>query len=140
MIGVDTNIWVRYFTRDHPIQSPAAKKFLDDTCGLDCQAWLSAIVLCELTWVLRKSYKYSRTEISSVIRKLLDSPEIVVEKSNVVEEALKTYTASNVGFSDCLIGRLNINNSVPKTFTFDARAAKLDGFELLQIDPTPEPT
>ena len=138
MIGVDTNIWVRYFTRDDPKQSPMAKRFLDASCSAETPAWMSVIVLCELTWALRKSYRYSRAEIGGVIRKLLDSPEIVVEKSNAVEEALEAYSGTNVGFSDCLIGRLNIHNSVAKTFTFDARAARLDGFELLQIETIPE--
>ncbi len=96
MIGVDTNIWIRYFTRDDPAQSPAAKQFLDASCSPESPVWVSAIVLCELTWVLRKSYKYSRTEISGVIRQLLDSLEIVVEKSSAVEEALESYSESNV--------------------------------------------
>ncbi len=67
--GIDTNILVRHYTQDDPVQSPVATRFLDRCCSVENPGWISLVVICELSWVLRqgKNYRYSRHELFKVL-------------------------------------------------------------------------
>lgn len=139
MKGLDANVLVRYLTLDDPVQSPVAIRFIESEEHLDVPLHVSVIVLCEVVWTLRSRYKYSKEQLIEVLEKLLLTREIALENENEVSRGLDLYRSSAAGFADCLIGSLSKAKSVAPTMTFDMKAAKLDGFELLQIEPTPDP-
>ncbi|MEX0746798.1 MAG: type II toxin-antitoxin system VapC family toxin [Rhodothermales bacterium] len=129
MTGIDTNVLVRYLTRDEPDQYTRAKTFLTSRCTPEDPGFLHPIVLCELVWVLKAAYKYSREEIAMVLEKLLQTRQIVIGDRDAVRAALASYRRSSADFADCLIGRLSSEAGCKKTVTFDEQAAELDGFQ-----------
>jgi predicted nucleic-acid-binding protein len=131
MIGLDTNILVRHYTQDDPVQSPKATQFLSAHCTDAVPGWISVPVQCELAWVLRKAYSYSRQDLVKVLSTMRQTRELAVEDETAFDAALSFYSNSSVDFADCLIVARHRLAGVASTITFDERAANLDGFQLL---------
>jgi predicted nucleic-acid-binding protein len=128
MIGLDTNVLARLFIDDDPAQARSARSFVAERCNKQNPAFVDRVALCELVWVLMDSHGYGRAEIAHVIRRLLDSEEIVLEDAEAVSEALSIFSSRSVDFADALIGVVNRARGCEATATFDRKAAKLDGF------------
>src|SRR5205807_9954408 len=88
MIGLDTNILVRFIAQDHHAQTAAATRLIDSLSS-DVPGYLSLVVLAELIWVLQFSYRFDKPEIEKVIERLVRSKELVLEKKETVSQALK---------------------------------------------------
>lgn len=130
MIGLDTNIVVRYLTHDDAAQTAAAVKVID-SLSQDSPGFLSLIVIAELVCVLEVSYRFKKNEIESVLDTLLRSKELVLERADVVAQALRKFTASRADFVDCLIERCGHAAQCQYTVTFDQKAASTAGMKLL---------
>jgi predicted nucleic-acid-binding protein len=122
MIGLDTNILVRYVTQDHAAQSAAAAKIIESLSS-ESPGFLSLVVIAELVWVLRFSYHFKKHEIEQVVERLLRSKELVVERAEVAAEALRKFRISRANFADCLIERCGHAAQCQYVLTFDKDAA-----------------
>jgi len=130
MIGLDTNVIVRYLTHDDPVQTPAAIKLLHSLSPA-LPGFLSLIVVAELVWVLTSLYDFGKSEIEHVLETLLRSDALVVERSEVVWQALHRFKIGSAGFSDCLIERCGYAAECQYTATFDHKAATGAGMRLI---------
>lgn len=131
MIGLDTNVLVRYVTQDDSRQSPIATRVFERELSPDNPGFVGLITLCELVWVLEDCYAASRDHLRQVIEGLLTSRQISVEASDLVWRVLRTFAASKADFSDALIGEIASANGAATTLTFDKAASGLPGFKLL---------
>lgn len=131
MIGLDTNVIVRYLVQDDAKQSAAATRFIERALSPENPGYLTHITLCEVIWVLTECYSADRVQIRSVVEGLLGSKQLLVEEADLVWKALRSWDASAADFSDALIGQIVTARGGEKTVTFDRAAAKLPGFELL---------
>lgn len=133
MIGLDTNVLVRYITQDDMDQSARATRLVE---SLDerSQGFVSIVALVELHWVLRRAYKVSSEDAARTIRKLLNARELSLQEPDAVRRAL-TRLADDIDFSDALISELGAAAGCAYTATFDGRAARLAGMKLVpEID------
>ena len=131
MIGLDTNVLVRYLAQDDPKQSPVATRFIENSLSAENPGFVSAITLCEVVWVLADNYGADRKRVREVVERLLTTKQIVIEQADLVRKALRAWEGVTADFSDALIGEISIAHGGDKTVTFDRAAAKLPGFELL---------
>jgi predicted nucleic-acid-binding protein len=131
MIGLDTNVLVRYLTHDDPAQAAAAKKFMN-SLSFGSPGFLSLIVIAELVWVLAISYRYHKKEIEQVLESLLRSRELVIERADLVSQALRSFSGGRAEFADCLIERCGHASECKHTVTFDRNAAGAAGMQLLR--------
>ena len=131
MIGLDTNVLVRYFAQDEPKQAAAARALIQTRLTREDLGHVNVVTLAETCWVLQRLYAAGREELVQVVENLLAAPNIVVERRAEVRKAVQNHGASRAGFSDCLIAQLNIGAGCARTVTFDRAASKLEGFELL---------
>jgi len=131
MIGLDTNVVVRYLTHDDAAQTVAAVSVMD-ALSAEAPGFLSLIVVVELVWVLEVSYRFKKNEIEQVLGTLLRSKELVIERAEVVLQALRKFSASHADFSDCLIERCGHAAECQFTVTFDRNAAAGAGMRLLK--------
>ncbi len=122
MIGLDTNILVRYVTQDHAAQSAAAVKVVDSLSS-ESPGFLSLVVVAELVWVLQFSYSFKKHQIEHVIERLLRSQELVIERADLVSQALRKFRVSRANFADCLIERCGNAAECQYVITFDKDAA-----------------
>lgn len=131
MIGLDTNVVVRYLTHDDPAQTAAAVRAID-SLSADSPGFLSLIVIAELVWVLEGPCRFKKNEIEQVMDTLLRSKELLIERAEVVSQALRKYSASRADFADCLIERCGHAAECKHTVTFDRNAATAAGMRLLE--------
>lgn len=122
MIGLDTNVLVRYIAQDDPIQSPKATQVIESLAP--DTGFVSVVSVAELVWVLTRCYGSSRAEIVDVLELLLRTKELVVEHADTVWKALRVFKASSADFADCLIERFANEAGCHQTVTFDRNAAK----------------
>jgi predicted nucleic-acid-binding protein len=101
-----------------------------DSLSADAPGFLSLIVLVELVWVLEVSYRFRKNEIEQVLENLLRSKELVIERAEVVFQALRKFSASRADFADCLIERCGHAAECQYTVTFDRNAAGATGMKL----------
>jgi predicted nucleic-acid-binding protein len=131
MIGLDTNVVVRYLTHDDPTQAAAATRMMN-SLSPDSPGFLSLIVIAELVWVLAISYRYSKKEIEQVLENLLRSRELVVERADIVSQARRAFSAGRADFADYLVERCARAADCQITITFDQGAATVEGMRLLR--------
>jgi predicted nucleic-acid-binding protein len=131
MTGLDTNIVVRYLTHDDAAQTAAAVKVMD-ALSQDSPGFLSLIVIAELVWVLEGCYRFKKSEIERVLDSLLRSKELVIERAEIVWQALRKFSAGRADFADCLIERCGHAAECQYTLTFDQTTASAAGMKLLR--------
>jgi predicted nucleic-acid-binding protein len=130
MIGLDTNVLLRFFLQDDVRQSPGSAALFDSLSPRN-PGYVSLVTLVELVWVFDRTYRKPRNEISAFLRGLLESNDLVLEKYDAVSQAFQRFDSSNADFSDCLIERLCASAGCSQTMTFDVGAAKSAGMVLL---------
>ena len=123
MIGLDTNVLVRYIVRDDPRQTAAATRLIESRCKAHDPGIVTLVVLCELVWVLDRGYGYGRPAIVAVLRRILAADDLQVEQADLAWQALKLYEQERADFSDYVIGLSNREKKAEATYTFDCRAA-----------------
>ena len=128
MLGIDTNVLVRFLVRDDPAQFERARRLLKREAGKGETVLISMLVLLEAEWVLRSRYALAKQKIADALSSLLDSVELTFEDEPSVEQALFVWKDSAAEFADCLINARHRALGCRATATFDARAAKLPGF------------
>jgi predicted nucleic-acid-binding protein len=134
MIGLDTNVIVRYVAQDDRSQAAAAARLMEVDLTAENPGFVSLVVLAELVWVLSGAYDADRATIGRVLEGLLSSPRLRIDQAEAAWLALLDYreAGSRMDFSDALIARVASRAGCPRTMTFDRRAARSAGFELLR--------
>lgn len=130
MIGLDTNLLVRYITQDGA-EAPEVTRYLEENCTQASPGFVCLIVLCELVWVLRRAYKYDKATIVAILEKLLATAEFEVERSALAWGALREYRAGSADYSDYLIGQIAREHGASPVRTLDRNAAKSRNFQLV---------
>lgn len=133
MIGIDTNVLLRLLVRDDDAQVRAAERFIATHCSPDDPGFVSLVVIVETAWALRRLYLYDRPQIADALKSLLNVAELEIESAADVRTAVADFATSPAGFVDCLVARTNLATGCEYTVTFDRKAAKLPGFELLKV-------
>lgn len=138
MIGVDTNVLVRYLVNDDVQQSQLAQQFFQNYCSLHEPCYISSIVLCELVWVLESAYRYSSVQVADVLQQLIETQGLEIENLGNAWQAVAQYR-KGLDFSDALIGLNNQSSGCSVTLTFDKKAAQLNSFKKLAVFLEDEP-
>ena len=134
MIGIDTNVLVRYLTQDDAKQAAIATRFIETDLSPGQQGFISAVVLLELCWVLQSLYRVSATELLDMTDDLLMSRNLQLEHRDVVQAALQTlrsHPGAAVGLSDALIAHIGRTQGCSQTVSFDKGAVRWAGMQLL---------
>ena len=130
MIGLDTNVLVRYVMQDDPKQAPKATKIIESLTQED-PGMLPLVALVEFVWVLGSCYELNRSQIAQAIDGILRTKEFVIERSEQVRQALRIFQGGSADFADCLIERSASHAGCEKIVTFDVAAAKATGMVLI---------
>ena len=130
MIGLDTNVILRFLVQDHPIQAKHAKTLFASFVR-EGPGFITTVVIAEVAWVLRTTYKLKRLVIADFIEGLAISSDIEIERHDIVLESLQNYRHGKADLADYLIAALNHAHGCDNTVTFDRVAAKATGMKLL---------
>jgi predicted nucleic-acid-binding protein len=130
LTGLDTNILVRFFAKDDPVQTPIAKALLASLTNTE-PGWIGIATILELVWVMNKVIRVSRAAMANILMQLLTREEIVIEQAELVQKALYQFQLGKADFADCLIAASARAAGCCRTVTFDRDAARDAGMELI---------
>lgn len=131
MIGLDTNVLVRYIMQDDARQSKLASRLIE-SLTVEEPGFFPLVAVVELVWILSSSFELVRAQVVSALEVLLQTKEIQVESAEVVWRAVRIYRNSSADFADCLVERSAAAAGCVRTMTFDRGAAKNCSMMLIQ--------
>ena len=132
MIGLDTNVLVRYLAQDDPVQSHQASTFIEQHLTPSNPGYVSLVVMVETVWVLERSYRLTPDRIANTVERMLQSESLVVEAEQAVFTAMIALRQGQGAFADALIAELGRAAGCTHTVTFDREALRLAGFAALE--------
>jgi predicted nucleic-acid-binding protein len=131
VIGIDSNVVVRYVAQDDPQQSARATRLLEAELTVESPGFVSVAALAEVAWVLTTIYEAERPVLARVVRGLLAARNVRLQEADAVSRALDDFEATSVDFADALIARLGETAGCTTSVTFDRKAARQPGMTLL---------
>ena len=130
MIGLDTNVLLRYFLNDDSDQSPKARTVINSLSPSN-PGWIGVPTVLELVWVMKSKNRAARNVIAATLEQLLATDVVTIERDAIVAQAVLKFRFSGADFADCLIAALASAAGCSKTVTFDEIAARDAGMELI---------
>jgi len=131
MPALDTNVLVRYVVQDDEAQLSAARRLIRK-CVTDGQMlFVPVTVALELEWVLRATFEYAKDQVLEVLSSLFSAAELTFESERALEVALQLYRNGSADFADCLHIALAAQAGESPLWTFDRRAAKVSGAQMM---------
>lgn len=131
MIGLDTNVLVRYIMQDDAKQAALANRLIEGLTEAS-PGYVSLVAIVELVWVLESAFDLTRQQVTDALRKLLAVNVFKVDRVAVVASALRSYVDGTADIADCLIERSSALAGCRCTMTFDRAAAKSGGMVLIK--------
>ena len=130
MIGLDTNILIRYLTQDDPVQSRKATEIIEHRLSAAQPGFVSVVTMAEAVWVLDRAYGLTDQEIATAIERILQVEVLLVENEQQVFKAMVVLKQKRGAFADALIAELGAQAGCSHTLTFDKKALRLPSFKL----------
>jgi predicted nucleic-acid-binding protein len=131
MIGLDTNVLVRWLAQDHAAQSARATQLIERELSEREPGHIGLVVLVETCWVLKRLYGATPAELRQTVHDLLDTRQFVIEQRPVVLRALARLGSAAGDLADALIVEGALLAGCARSVSFDKQAARL-GMELLK--------
>jgi predicted nucleic-acid-binding protein len=133
MLGIDTNVLLRFLVQDDPIQSAVATQVIRRRCTKSDPGFVSLVALAETVWVLESVYGLPLAEVAEAVERLLTADTLRIQNGQEVNEAAIAHRSGRVDFADALIGALGRQADCSTTLTFDRRASRLPSMTLLSL-------
>jgi len=130
--ALDTNLLVRLLTNDEPRQAAKVEAWLRNNASPKSPAYVDHIVLCELAWVLERSYGHARAEVHAVLAALLEHHHLKVEAPALVRQSLMLFADGPADFSDYLLAVRAQAAGYAPVLTLAKKAAKSGTHQLLR--------
>ena len=131
MIGLDTNVLVRFLIEDDPVQSAQARRIIERKLTEHNPGFVSLATILETVWVLESIYKRSAQQVAEAIRRILQVETFIIQNEQEVYTAMVALQTGQGSFDDSLIAALGLWAGCTSTLTFDKKASRLQGFELV---------
>jgi predicted nucleic-acid-binding protein len=128
VIGLDTNVIVRYLTQDDLVQSPRPVRLIERQLTDDNPGFICVVAIAEAAWVLERTYGFSAVQVAAGIERILQADVLVVENEQQVFTAMIAQRQGRGSFADALISALGRRAGCSVTSTFDRKALRLPGF------------
>jgi predicted nucleic-acid-binding protein len=131
VIGIDTNVLVRYLAQDDPHQSAVATQLFEHRLSAAHPGFISIVAITETAWVLGRAYRLGGQDIAAAIERVLQADALVVQNEQEVFTSMIALKEGRGSFADALIGALGAAAGCSCTVTFDRKALRLGKFELV---------
>ncbi|WIY82516.1 type II toxin-antitoxin system VapC family toxin [Propionimicrobium sp. PCR01-08-3] len=129
MIGLDTNIVVRFLTQDDAAQAQRATAVFERLTEIR-PGFIATVVWAEVYWVLTRAYGFARLDVVAQLSELSMADEIRAEDPSSVASAIAA-AGKGADFPDALIASVAARAGCDEVVTFDRRASAKLGWRLL---------
>lgn len=131
MIGLDTNVLVRYLMQDDAAQAKLASAAIESAAGRGERLRLAAITLCELVWVLESAYDQTRADVTRALEQIVRTANFDLEHADHVRKAIERYRSTPADFANALSGLVNEAAGCEHTLTFDRSLKRIPHFKVI---------
>ncbi len=125
MIGLDTNVIIRYLTQDDKKQAAKANKLIDNQLSASEPGFITLISLVEIVWVLESCYAQPKDKVIEVLHSLLTTRQLFIENADMAYLAMKRYTTGKADFSDALIAVISEKGGCTMIVSFDKKGESI---------------
>jgi len=132
MAGLDTNVLVRWLVADDPRQTDLVERLFESARADEGTLFVPCTVMLELEWVLRSRYGLDKADVLEAFNALLETQELEFQSEAAVERSLHSYRQGVADFADCLHAGLCAAADRAPLLTFDTKASRLEGSQLLE--------
>lgn len=129
MIGVDTNLLVRFLVEDDAHQSKRAGQLFRRALAKGERLFISDVVLCEVVWVLEGAYRVPRGEIAALLLDLARAKQVQLGDADIVHRALTAFQAGKGDFAAYVIRERALEAGCSALATFEKKLWAEAGFE-----------
>jgi predicted nucleic-acid-binding protein len=125
MIGLDTNVIVRYIMQDDLVQSRKATRLVEEKLSSETPGYITLVTLAEVIWVLKSVYEIASKDLINLVGMLLATKQIRTERASTVYRAVKVFDSGRADFSDALILVVGMEDGCTEIVSFDKKAASI---------------
>ena len=98
---LDTNVFLRHLTHDHPQQSPRSTSLFKAIENGQVTVWTWALILAEIVWVLSRTYGFARSDIRDALLPLINLPGIRLTQKRIYDRVFHLYVTAGIDYIDC---------------------------------------
>jgi len=126
---IDTNLFVRYFTRDDEERADDVLKLLKRVERNEEKVTTSPLVIFELVFTLESYYKVPRKEIKNLLQPLLNLRGLRLDFKDVLESALELYSQEKLSFADAFNVCFMQKREIKEIYSFDEDFDQVEGIK-----------
>lgn len=131
MAALDTNLLARFVVQDDAAQLASAKRLLRRAITSGQKLFVPVSVALELEWVLRSRFAFDKAEVIAALSALIAAEGLTFESETALEFALVSYMEGAADYADCVHVALALQAGEAPLWTFDRKASKVPGAQLL---------
>lgn len=131
-IFADTNLFLRFLTRDVPDQAKVVRQLLQQAARGEISLITTPMVIAEVVWTLESFYKETKENIQQMVLSFLNTPGLEVDNGELVIRALRWYVDKNIDFIDAYNGAWMQTHEINTIYTFDQNHfSRIEGLAVL---------
>jgi predicted nucleic-acid-binding protein len=128
---VDSNIIIRFITKDDPKKAEICRRLIEREMDSE-NLLLSDMAVAEIIWVLESVYKLKKDEIKEKIEAILNSKGLNFQNKNLLSEAIIIYSTYNIDFIDAYQSVLMQQNDIDTVYSYDKDYDKLKNINRIE--------
>jgi predicted nucleic acid-binding protein len=130
---VDTNIFLRYLTKDDPSKYEKCKVMFKKAMKGEIAITTSGMVIAELVWTLLSYYKVPKAEVVEKVTVIVGTKNLSIPDKHIVADALVLYARKNIDFIDAYNSIFMRYHGLREIYSYD------EDFELMEDIQRREP-
>jgi predicted nucleic acid-binding protein len=133
---IDSNVILRYLTKDPPRMAEAALRTFDDARHGKISLLVTSLTIAEVVWVLESFYGHSKAEIAETVGQFIFCDGLEVEDIDLIIEALTLYRGKNLDFADAFLAAIALRRGPQAVYSFDEDFNRIPG--IIRLEPGKE--
>lgn len=97
---IDTNIFLRYLTKDNPPMYNRCREIFKNAVEGKVSLTTSCMVIAELIWTLSSYYKVPKEDIVEKVSIIISTENLHIPDKDIITDAIALYSRKNIDYID----------------------------------------
>jgi len=118
---IDTNVFLRFLTKDDPVKAASCHKLLQSAAEGELKLYTTDLVIAELVWVLQspKTYNLNPSEVFDIILPLLTIKNLYFPSKNIFPDIMELFKTENIDFIDAYNSEIMRSRKIDTIYSYD---------------------
>ncbi len=126
---IDTNLFIRYFTRDDEKKAQKVLALLKRVEKNEEKIITSSFVIFETIFTLESFYKVQKKEIKELMLPILNLKGLKFLNKGIYLQALDIYAKENISFTDAFNAAFILERGIKEIYSYDKDFDKIEGIK-----------